>query len=85
MPDHTPVHGRCRRRSKSMLSALVLLLSAVLCQAQTVSPKRPCAQLLEFSAPGVEFSKAESIPATAVLSAYCLVEGMINKRTGAGG
>ena len=68
-----------------MLSAVVLLFSALLCKAQTVSPKHPCTQLLNFSAPGVEFSKAESIPAGDALPAYCLVQGMINKRTGAGG
>ena len=42
---------------------VVLLAWTALCQAQTVSPKRPCAQLLEFSAPGVELSKAEPVPA----------------------
>ncbi len=85
MPDHTAVHSRCCHRSACMLTALVLLCSATLCQAQTVSPKHPCERLLEFSAPGVEFSKAESIPASDALPAYCLVEGMINKRIGAGG
>src|SRR5579862_9479102 len=79
MLDHTSVHNRC------MLSAVVLLFSALLCTAQTVSPKHRCTQLLEFSARGVEFSKAESIPASSALPAYCLVQGMINKRIGAGG
>jgi hypothetical protein len=41
--------------------------------------------LLQFSAPGVELSKAESIPASDALPAYCLVQGAINKRIGAGG
>src|SRR5580704_10930353 len=54
-------------------------------QGTNVSPKHPCTQLLEFSAPGVELSKAESIPASNALPAYCLVQGMINKRIGAGG
>lgn len=85
MPDHTSAHGRRRQFSMYMLSAVVLLCSAMLCQAQTVSPKHPCAQLLGFNAPGVEFSKAESIPAGNALPAYCLVQGMINKRIGAGG
>jgi pimeloyl-ACP methyl ester carboxylesterase len=79
MLDHTSVHNRC------MLSPVVLLFSALLCAAQTVSPKHPCTQLLKFSAPGVEVSKAESIPASDALPAYCLVQGMINKRIGAGG
>ena len=95
MPDPTSAHGRYCHRSMSILTAMksklhseaiavVLLFSAVLCQAQTVSPKRPCTQLLEFSAPGVELSKAESVPA-ADAPPYCLVQGTINKRIGAGG
>ena len=68
-----------------MLSGVVLLFSALLCKAQTVSPKHPCAQLLQFSAPGVELSKAEPVPSTNASPPYCLLQGTINKRTGAGG
>jgi len=84
MLDHTSVHNRYRRL-RCTLSAVVLLFSALLCKAQTVSPKHPCTQLLNFNAPRVEFSKADSIPASDALPAYCLVQGMINKRIGAGG
>jgi feruloyl esterase len=72
-------------KSRTELVAVILLAFTVLCRAQTVSFKRPCAQLLQFSAPGVELSKAESIPASSVLPAYCLIQGTINKRIGAGG
>ena len=61
------------------------LATAMLCQAQAVSPQRDCAQLLKFDAPAVEISKAEAVPATPVLPAYCMVQGTINKRIGAGG
>jgi feruloyl esterase len=67
------------------LLALILLAWTALCQAQTVSPKYRCAQLLEFSAPGVELSKAEPVPAIDTLPPFCLVQGTINKRIGAGG
>jgi len=84
MLDRTSVHDRYRR-SRCTLSAVVLLFPALLCSAQTVSPKHVCTQLLNFNAPGVEFSKADSIPASDALPAYCLVRGIINKRIGAGG
>src|ERR1700735_3267926 len=61
------------------------LATAMLCQAQAVSPKRDCAQLLKFDAPAVEISKAEAVAASAALPSYCLVQGTINKRVGAGG
>src|ERR1700677_2542879 len=57
-----------------------------------------CADLVNFKAPGVEIAKAASVPAGStvpipfttppknlVLPAYCRVEGVINRRTGAGG
>jgi feruloyl esterase len=69
-----------------MSHRLALALAvAVLSKAQTVSPQRDCAQLMKFDAPAVEFSKAEAVPATAPLPSYCLVQGTINKRIGAGG
>lgn len=69
-----------------MSHRLLLALAAVmLSNAQTVSPQRNCTQLLQFDAPAVEFSKAEAVPASASLPAYCLVQGVINKRIGAGG
>jgi hypothetical protein len=61
------------------------LAAAALSNAQTVSPKRDCAQLLQFDAPAVEFSEAEPVPAGAGMPSYCLVQGTINKRIGAGG
>jgi hypothetical protein len=61
------------------------LATAMLCQAQAVSPKRDCAQLLKFDAPAVEISKAEAVSATPALPPYCMVQGTINKRIGAGG
>src|SRR5580700_83179 len=61
------------------------LATAMLCHAQAVSSKRDCAQLLKFDAPAVEISKAEAVSATPALPPYCLVQGMINKRIGAGG
>ena len=57
----------------------------------------PCGDLMQFKAPGVEISKAAQIAAgtaepdpwgpghSAPLPAYCRVEGVINRRTGAGG
>jgi hypothetical protein len=72
--------------NRQMSQRLVMALAAVmLSNAQTVSPQRNCAQLRQFEAPAVEFSKAEAVPASASLPAYCLVKGVINKRTGAGG
>jgi hypothetical protein len=72
--------------SKSLgLAAFCILAAVVLCGAQTVSSKRGCAQLRQFSAPGVELSKAEQIPANNSMPPYCLVQGTINKRIGAGG
>src|SRR5579864_9339622 len=56
-----------------------------------------CADLMYFKAPSVEISKAAPIAAgttepnpyrpghSAPLPAYCRVEGVINRRTGAGG
>jgi hypothetical protein len=68
-----------------MLHRLALALATVmLCQAQAVSSKRDCAQLLKFDAPAVEISKAEPVSATPALPSYCLVQGVINKRIGAG-
>ena len=61
------------------------LTASVLIKAQTVTPKRACAELLKFDALAVEFSKAEVVPASAALPAYCLVQGTINKRIGDGG
>lgn len=72
-------------KSHPALVAFILLASSALGRAQTVSPKRDCLQLRQFSAPGVEVSKAQPVPASDALPAYCLVQGMINKRTGAGG
>src|SRR5665213_4051759 len=83
MPHHTSVHGKCCRPCGEVTVSLLFL--AILCQARTVSPKRPCAQLLGFSAPGVEVSKAQPVPASDALPAYCLLQGTINKRIGAGG
>jgi feruloyl esterase len=61
------------------------LAVSVLTHAQTIAPKLACADLLKFDALAVEFSKAEVVPASAVLPAYCLVQGTINKRIGVGG
>src|ERR1700691_3671366 len=68
-----------------MMIAGSMLWAAVFDQAQTVSPKRGCASLLSFDAPGVAFSKTETVAATDPMPAYCLVQGTINKRIGAGG
>jgi hypothetical protein len=76
MPHHTSVHGKCCRRCAEV--TVFLLFLAILCQAQTISRKRSCTQLLEFSAPGVEISKAEPVPGTDMLPANCLVQGAIN-------
>jgi hypothetical protein len=38
-----------------------------------------------FDAPRVTFSKTETVAATDPMPAYCLVQGTINKRIGAGG
>lgn len=72
-----------------------LLLLAPCAWAQQANP---CAALLNFKAPGVEIGKAApiaagsrvAVPFTApprwlTLPAYCRVEGVINRRTGAGG
>src|SRR5271166_4951481 len=72
-------------KSRTQLLAVIMLASTALCRAQTVSSKRLCTQLLQFSAPAVEISKAASIPASGALPPYCLVQGTINKRIGAGG
>ncbi len=61
------------------------LATAVFGQAQTVAPKRSCASLLNFDAPGTVFTKADMVAAADPLPAYCLVQGTINKRVGAGG
>jgi hypothetical protein len=65
-------------KSHLALVAFILLAWTTLGRAQTVSPKRSCTQLLEFSAPGVEISKAEPVPGTDMLPANCLVQGAIN-------
>jgi Tannase and feruloyl esterase len=58
---------------------------------------KSCASLMEIKAPNVEITKAAAIPAgtteeipwgqsrTGPLPAYCRVEGVMNRRTGAGG
>ena len=84
-PPSTIMLNAMKSKPRGEVIAVVLLFSALLCQAQTVSPKRPCAQLLEFGAPVVEISKAEPVPATNASPPYCLVQGTINKRIGAGG
>jgi len=61
------------------------LVFAVAGYAQSVSPRRDCSSLLNFDAPGVTFSKAETVAPGNALPAYCLVRGTINKRIGAGG
>ena len=73
--------------SKSRTVSVVLMLaSVVLCRAQqNVTVQRHCAQLLQFSAPGLELSKVESVPASDALPPYCLIQGTINKRIGAAG
>jgi pimeloyl-ACP methyl ester carboxylesterase len=71
--------------SRAVMIAGSMLWAAVFDQAQTVSPKRGCASLLSFDAPGVAFSKTETVAATDPMPAYCLVQGTINKRIGAGG
>lgn len=71
----------------------VVLAATVLCRAQTVSPKQSCDDLLEYNAPAVNFSTAERIAASTIavggvpvsLPPYCLVQGVINQRTGAAG
>jgi Tannase and feruloyl esterase len=68
----------------TLLVTLALAVS-VLTNAQTTSPKRACTELLKFDALAVEFSKAEVVPASSGLPAYCLVQGTINKRIGDGG
>jgi len=72
-------------KSHPALPVFILLASAALGQAQTRSAPRDCAQLRQFGAPGVEISQAEPVPASDKAPAYCLVRGMINKRTGAEG
>jgi len=67
-----------------MITALSLAAGG-LSEGQTVSPKRNCASLADFDAPGVAFSKAQTVAATGPMPAYCLVQGAINKRIGAGG
>jgi hypothetical protein len=65
--------------------ACVALFVGVLCRAQTVSPKRGCSDLLKFEAPGLIISSAQSVAASTSLPSYCLVQGIIDKRVGAGG
>src|SRR5277367_2898897 len=64
---------------------LTALSAAMFSNAQSMDPTRACASLLEFDAPLVQFSKAELVPASATLPSYCLLQGTINQRTGAGG
>ena len=77
-------------------TAIWLLLSLAPCAwAQQANP---CAALLNFKAPGVEIGTAAPIaagstvpvpftapPQSLALPAYCRVEGVIHRRTGAGG
>jgi Tannase and feruloyl esterase len=72
-------------KSHPALLVVVLLAYTVLGRAQTASLQRDCPQLRQFSLPGFEVSKAEPIPAKDSLPPYCLVQGTINKRIGAGG
>ncbi len=85
------------RKMNSTLRAEIvtglMLAATVLCRAQTVSPKQSCDDLLKYNAPAVNFSKAERIAASTIavggvpvsLPPYCLVQGVINQRTGATG
>ncbi len=81
-----------RSRLLNGLWFVVVLSSCAWAQAP-----HPCASLMNFKAPSVEITKAESIAAgttepipwsqsrTAPLPAYCRVEGVINRRTGVDG
>jgi hypothetical protein len=72
-----------------------LLFAAAALHAQNVGPKASCASLTMYQAYGVEITKAENVAAgpfslgpqqpAANLPAHCLVNGIINKRTGADG
>ena len=78
-------------------SSLCLLCGALL--AQVAAPPDPCAALVNLQVPGVALTvtKAERIPAGPVrlgpggagpavdLPAYCRLDGVIDRRTGAGG
>jgi len=81
------------RLLQAWIGSLGLLAPCAWCQAQS-----PCAGLAGFKAAGVEITKAAAIgagstapvpfstpPQTIVLPAYCRVEGVIHRRTGAGG
>ena len=75
------------------------ILCAVITLSVAASAQTPnsCASLMNFKAPGVEITKAESIPYgttvpnlfgpghSAPLPAHCRVEGVINRRKGVGG
>ncbi len=67
MPDHTSAHSlnnhELQKSKPALLVIAVLLAWAALARRRLFRSKRPCAQLLQFSAPGVEVSKAEPIPA----------------------
>ena len=95
MPDHTSVHSRCRHRSTIMLNAMKSkpLVSdrsrcAVLghalpgadCFAQT--PLRTVARVQRS---GSRVFESRAHPGQQASPPYCLVQGMINKRIGAGG
>jgi len=81
----------------SAMGKLSGILAGTLCasfalHAQTVSPRNACADLAKFSVPGVAWTKSEHVaagPLTAAqplnLPGHCLVHGVINQRTGAGG
>jgi len=83
--------------SPRQLNSMILLVSLLAPCAWAQQPKT-CADLINFKAPDVEITKAarignkskEPIPFTdpqqfLVLPAYCRVEGVINRRKGAGG
>src|SRR5512143_3708428 len=82
---------------RSRLSPTLLWLLFVLTNFTFAQQPNSCARLMDFKAPSVEITKAAPIPAgstepipwtqgrTALLPAYCRVEGIINRRTGVGG
>ncbi len=79
---------------RAILLAAVSVAAIPASGQTTASPKSACADLLKFSYPGAEFTKADAIGTGALdlgggrslpLPAHCIVQGMINKRTGADG
>src|SRR5215472_3762958 len=84
---------------RSPTGAAILLVLSGTASAQTPDPAAACAAMKQLQVPGVnlEVTKAEWIPAGSLppgrgapasnvkLPAYCRIDGMVDKRTGAAG